>query len=67
MHLVVHVLILSIGLSLSLSAQPLDLEKLHGMQARSIGPAGMSGRVTAIDALEENPDVIYAGTASGVL
>ncbi|MEK7253215.1 MAG: hypothetical protein AAB316_00595, partial [Bacteroidota bacterium] len=32
---------------------------------RNIGPAGMSGRVTAIDVELRNPDVIYAGTASG--
>ncbi len=31
----------------------------------SIGPAGMSGRVTSIDAVVNNPNVIYAGTASG--
>ncbi|MEO5647993.1 MAG: hypothetical protein ABIQ56_06500 [Chitinophagaceae bacterium] len=35
------------------------------MKARSIGPAGMSGRVTAIDALHTNPDFILLGTASG--
>ena len=34
-----------------LYADGLDMEKLKGMQARSIGPAGMSGRVTAIDAV----------------
>lgn len=45
----------------------LDMDKLKGMKARSIGPAGMSGRVTAIDAHVSNPDVIYVGTASGGL
>ena len=33
--------------------------------ARNIGPGGMSGRVTTIDVVLSNPDVIYAGTASG--
>ena len=47
--------------------QSLDVEKLSAMEARSIGPAGMSGRVTAIDARADEPDVIYAGTASGGL
>jgi len=32
---------------------------------RSIGPTGSSGRVTAIDAIIDNPAIIYAGTASG--
>ena len=45
--------------------QSINMEKLENFKARSIGPAGMSGRVTAIDALHSNPDVIYIGTASG--
>ena len=49
------------------AAQPVDVDKLQGMEARSVGPAGMSGRVTSIDALVDNPDIIYAGTASGGL
>lgn len=32
---------------------------------RNIGPAGMSGRITAIDALVANPNVIWLGAASG--
>ncbi|MEO9850470.1 hypothetical protein [Reichenbachiella sp.] len=40
---------------------------MKGMKMRSIGPAGMSGRVTAIDAVQDNPDIIYVGTASGGL
>ncbi len=62
---------ISIGLALflfsSLLAQPLDMELLKGMDARNIGPGGMSGRVTAIDVQLENPSVIYVGTASGGL
>ena len=49
------------------SAQALDIKLLQGMKARNIGPAGMSGRVTAIDVNLSNPDIIYAGTASGGL
>ena len=48
-------------------AQDVDLSKLKKMYARSIGPAGMSGRVTSIDAVHSNPDIIYVGTASGGL
>ena len=47
--------------------QKLDMEKLTGLNARCIGPSGMSGRVTAIDAVETNPNVIYVGSASGGL
>ncbi len=49
----------------SVSAQKLDMEKLKGLKPRSIGPAGMSGRVTAIDVVLKNPEMIYVGTASG--
>lgn len=45
--------------------QKLSMEKLAGLKARSIGPSGMSGRITAIDAIETNPNVIYVGSASG--
>ncbi|MEZ5043042.1 MAG: hypothetical protein R2828_24310 [Saprospiraceae bacterium] len=41
------------------------MKKLEGIKTRNIGPAGMSGRVTSIDALVSNPEVIYIGTASG--
>ena len=43
----------------------LDMDKFAAMKARNIGPAGMSGRVTAIDAVIDNPDIVYIGTASG--
>ncbi len=46
-------------------AQELDIDKLKGMKPRSVGPAGMSGRITAIDVVNSNPNVIYAGAASG--
>ncbi|RMG57018.1 MAG: hypothetical protein D6722_25505, partial [Bacteroidetes bacterium] len=55
------------GWGLPLAAQPLDLAPFSAMKARSIGPAGMSGRVTAIDVVRDQPDIIYAGTASGGL
>lgn len=47
--------------------QSLDMEKLKAMKPRNIGPAGMSGRVTAVDVVRNNPDIIYVGTASGGL
>jgi photosystem II stability/assembly factor-like uncharacterized protein len=45
--------------------QELDPDLLAGLKARSIGPAGMSGRVAAIEALASDPDVVYVGAASG--
>lgn len=46
-------------------SQALDMDKLKGMQARSIGPAGMSGRVTAVAVASKQPETIYLGAASG--
>ena len=43
------------------------MDDFKGMTARNIGPAGMSGRVTAIDVDLSNPDIIYIGGASGGL
>ncbi|PCE64648.1 WD40/YVTN/BNR-like repeat-containing protein [Sediminicola luteus] len=47
--------------------QTLDMKLLQDLKPRNIGPGGMSGRVTAIDVVHDNPDIIYAGTASGGL
>ena len=49
------------------SAQKLDMKQFHGLKARNIGPAGMSGRVTSIDVVHRNPQIMYVGTASGGL
>ena len=51
--------------SSSLLFAQVDPELLAGMKARSIGPASMSGRVAAIDAVESNPDIVYVGAATG--
>lgn len=48
-------------------AQKLNMDKLKGMKPRSIGPAAMSGRITSIDVVSENPDIMYVGAASGGL
>jgi photosystem II stability/assembly factor-like uncharacterized protein len=48
------------------SAQ-VDMKMFAGMKARSIGPAGMSGRIGAIDAVVSNPNIIYVGAATGGL
>ena len=51
----------------SLLAQQLNMDDLHGLQPRNIGPAGMSGRVTAIDVNLSDTDEMYIGAASGGL
>ena len=53
------------GAALFVSAQKLDMDLFTDMKPRNIGPAGMSGRVTAIDVVLKNPNVIYIGSASG--
>lgn len=58
-------ILLFVVVACSVQAQKLDMEKLKGMKPRAIGPAGMSGRITAIDAVVSNPDIIYVGAASG--
>ncbi len=62
-------LLLALALALALLAASaraaIDPGLLAGVSARSIGPAGMSGRVTAIAAVESNPNIVYIGAASG--
>jgi len=58
-------LCLIVFLPLSAHFQIIDDHLLEGMNMRHIGPGTMSGRVTSIDLVEENPSIIYIGTASG--
>ena len=51
----------------SLATAQLDSTLFRRMEARSIGPTGMSGRVGAIDAVEADPDIVYVGAATGGL
>lgn len=43
----------------------LDPTLLAGLRARSIGPAGMSGRIAAVDALASDPNQLWVGAATG--
>lgn len=54
-------------LTVGISAQEFNMDLVQDMKPRNIGPAGMSGRVTAIDVVHDNPEVMYVGTASGGL
>ena len=53
--------------SFSVFAQDFNMDLVQDLKPRNIGPGGMSGRVTAIDAVHSNPDIMYVGTASGGL
>ncbi len=53
--------------SITLFSQAFNMDLAQDLKPRNIGPAGMSGRVTAIDVVTENPDIMYVGTASGGL
>lgn len=53
--------------STSLFAQEFTMDLVQDLKPRNIGPGGMSGRVTAIDVVTSNADVMYVGTASGGL
>jgi photosystem II stability/assembly factor-like uncharacterized protein len=48
-----------------LSAQKISLDQFKNLKPRNIGPAGMSGRITTIDVVVNNPNIIYLGAASG--
>ena len=50
------------------AAEPaVDVELLAGMKARSIGPAGMSGRIAAVTGIPGDRNILYVGAATGGL
>jgi photosystem II stability/assembly factor-like uncharacterized protein len=63
----IYFLILATFLSFATHAQQVDMDLFKSMKTRNVGPAGMSGRITAIDAIDADPTTIYAGSASGGL
>ncbi len=46
-------------------SQNIDFANLKNLNIRNIGPSNMSGRITAIDVVINNPKIIYVGAASG--
>ena len=46
-------------------APAVDPALLDGLKARNVGPAGMSGRIAAIDAFAGDSSIVWVGTASG--
>ena len=53
--------------TISALSQDFTMDLIKDLNPRNIGPAGMSGRVTSIDVVLNNTDIIFAGTASGGL
>ncbi len=48
-----------------ISQAALDPELLDGLSARTLGPAAVSGRITAIDVVSSKPNHIVIGAATG--
>ncbi|HNK29159.1 MAG TPA: hypothetical protein PKG65_09565, partial [Ferruginibacter sp.] len=51
--------------SYEIAAQKISLSQFKNLKPRNIGPAGMSGRITSLDVVVDNPNIIYLGSASG--
>jgi photosystem II stability/assembly factor-like uncharacterized protein len=58
--------LLTLSYTIATTAQTVDLSKqFKTMKPRAIGPSGMSGRITSIDALHNDRNTIYLAAASG--
>ncbi|GAB4192550.1 MAG: hypothetical protein Tsb002_22320 [Wenzhouxiangellaceae bacterium] len=55
-------LLLSLGSS---ATAAITANAFGALEARNLGPAQMSGRIAAIDAVADQPNIIYIGAASG--
>src|SRR6267154_6886512 len=66
MFLAVLPLVLPAGRAYSQTGYKFDAATVSGLPARNIGSATMSGRVAALDAVEEDGRVtVFVGSASG--
>jgi len=65
-HVLTTVLVLALGAPIAGAAEvKIDSATFGGLRARAIGPAVMSGRISAIDAEATDPVTIWVGAASG--
>jgi Uncharacterized protein related to plant photosystem II stability/assembly factor len=55
----------ALSLSHAFAQAKLSSSTFGAIEARSIGPAVMGGRITAIEGLNNSPKVLYIGTAGG--
>lgn len=61
----VSTLVGALGAGSAPAQVPITSDTFGGLAARAIGPATMSGRIMAIDAVAGDPLTIYVGSASG--
>ena len=65
-YLVISLFFLYFTLDVSAqSSAGLDENTFGEIKARHIGPAAMSGRISAIDAVDKDPRIVFVGAASG--
>jgi photosystem II stability/assembly factor-like uncharacterized protein len=57
--------VLMLGFCFALHAQNVTINQLKALSPRSIGPSGMSGRITSIDAVHNDQNTWWVGSASG--
>lgn len=57
--------IVSLGMAAPSAAAQQQIVGLDAIGVRNIGPAGMSGRVSAVDVVLSDPTIIYVGSATG--
>src|SRR5262249_39898187 len=59
--------LISTTLAAAALAQPIDPSLFEQLEYRSIGPASMGGRITDIEGVPGNPNLVYVASASGGL
>lgn len=62
--IITSVLMSTVFIATSVAAN-IDTDLLSGIKARHIGPAATSGRISDVEAVPSNPNIIYASAASG--
>src|SRR4029077_3930841 len=62
---VLFCLAMAILLPRETAGQTSPTHKLKNLEVREIGPAVMGGRIDDFGVVESNPNIVYAGTASG--
>ncbi len=64
-QLSLHILLLLVGAQSMFAQTKLSSATFGAIEARSIGPAVMGGRITAIEGVNNSPKTLYVGTAGG--
>jgi len=67
MNRIIFISMCSLIAQMALAQIRVDENTFGDIKARQIGPATMSGRISALDAVDKNPAILYAGAASGGL